>query len=65
MSFPMLHLVFLMITCNFAITYVGELKVGTGRHWRPEGGMMACIYTFSDMTAFAFLLSFNAQLHET
>ena len=56
MTFPMLHLVFLMIACNFAMTYVGELREGIGRHWRLEGGMMACIYTFSDMTAFALFV---------
>ena len=58
MTIPMLHLVFLMITCNFATTFIGELREGIGRHWRPEGGMMACSYIFSDMTAFALFIIF-------
>ena len=58
MTFSMLHLVFLMITCNFATIFIGELREGIGRHWGPEGGMMACLYTFSDMTAFALFIIF-------
>ena len=54
----MLNLVFLMITCNFATIFIGELREGIGRHWGPAGGMMACSYTFSDMTAFALFIIF-------
>ena len=50
--------VFLMITCNFATIFIRELREGIGRHWGPEGGMMACSYTFSDMTAFALFIIF-------
>ena len=58
MTFSMLHLVFLMITCNFATIFIRELREGIGRHCGPEGGMMACSYTFSDMTAFALFIIF-------
>ena len=47
-----------MITCNFATIFIRELREGIGRHWGPEGGMMACSYTFSDMTAFALFIIF-------
>ena len=57
-TFSMLHLVFLVITCNFATIFIRELREGIGRHWGPEGGMMACSYTFSDMTASALFIIF-------
>ena len=57
MTFSMLHLVFLMITCNFVTIFIRELRDGIGRHWGPEGGMMACSYTFSDMTELSHELS--------
>ena len=40
MTFPMLHLEFLMIhvTFNFKTTFIGELREGIDRHWKPEGG---------------------------